>query len=188
MKISFFIIAFVFSLTLEAQDPSSGAVRNIYDMLRNVPGVEISLSTGAKSQQQVYIRDSRNLKGKIPATFVVDKVIYDGDVSLINPIDVADITVLKDAAAAAAYGSRAFGGVILINTKNGKTVIPPQISSYNQSAYQYFISKEIEIRVIGKDKKTIGTGIISKETDSSIFIRKKEILKNTIEKVEIVTL
>ena len=113
MKISFFIIALACSLTLEAQDPSSGAVRNIYDMLRNVPGVEISLSTGAKSQQQVYIRDSRNLKGKIPATFVVDKVIYDGDVSLINPIDVADITVLKDAAAAAAYGSRAFGGVLI---------------------------------------------------------------------------
>jgi hypothetical protein len=41
--------------------------------------------------------------------------------------------------------------------------------------------------VIGKDGKTIATGIISKETNESIFIRKKEIPKNSIEKVEIVT-
>ena len=187
MKIYCFIFAIFLSLVTIAQDPSSGAVRNIYDMLRNVPGVDVSLSTGAKNQQQVYIRDARNLKGKVPAIFVVDRVIYEGDVSLINPLDVADITVLKDAAAAAAYGSRAYGGVVLINTKNGKAVIPPQINSYNNSAYQYFITKEIEIRVIGLDKKIIGTGIISKETDSSIFIRKKEILKSNIEKVEIVT-
>lgn len=185
-----FIFSAIISLYTSAQttqDPSSGAVRNIFDMLRTVPGIEISLNTGINSQQQVYIRNARNLKGKVPASFVVDRVIYDGDISLINPLDIAEITVLKDDAASAAYGARAFGGIILINTKNGKGILPPQIHSYNKSAYQYFISKEIEIRVIGKDNKTIATGIISKETDSSIFIRKKEILKNKIEKVEIVT-
>ena len=190
MRVHFFIFALIISLISSAQtpqDPSSGAVRNIFDMLRSVPGIEVSINTGISSQQQVYIRDSRNLKGKVPASFVVDRVMYDGDISLINPLDVAEITVLKDDAAAAAYGARAFGGIILITTKNGKGFVPPQINSYNKSAYQYFISKEIEIRVIGKDNKTIGTGIISKETDSSIFIRKKEILKSTIDKVEIVT-
>ena len=190
MRVHFFIFALIISLISSAQtpqDPSSGAVRNIFDMLRSVPGIEVSINTGISSQQQVYIRDSRNLKGKVPASFVVDRVMYDGDISLINPLDVAEITVLKDDAAAAAYGARAFGGIILITTKNGKGFVPPQINSYNKSAYQYFISKEIEIRVFGKDNKTIGTGIISKETDSSIFIRKKEILKSTIDKVEIVT-
>jgi TonB-dependent SusC/RagA subfamily outer membrane receptor len=106
---------------------------------------------------------------------------------LINPLDVAEITVLKDNAAASLYGARGFGGVVLITTKNGKGVIPPQVNSYEKSAYQYFISKSIEIRVIGKDGKTITTGVISKETDQSIFIRKKEIPKSSIEKVEIVT-
>ena len=187
MKFYCFIFAIISSLISTAQDPSSGAVRNIFDMLRSVPGVEVSINTGINSQQQVYVRDSRNLKGKVPAAFVVDRVMYDGDISLINPMDVAEITVLKDDAAAAAYGARAFGGIIMITTKNGKGVIPPQIKSYNKSAYQYFISKELEIRVIGKDGKSIGSGVISKETDSSIFIRKKEILKSNIEKVEIVT-
>lgn len=190
MKLILSILTFFLSTILVAQsanDPSSGGVRNIFDMLRSVPGVEISINTGIRSQQQVHVRDARNLKGKVPASFVVDRVIYDGDISLINPLDVAEITVLKDDAAAAAYGARGFGGVILITTKNGKGVIPAQVNSYNQSAYQYFINKSIEIRVIGKDGKTAGTGIISKETDSSIFIRKKEILKSNIEKVEIVT-
>ncbi len=176
-----------YSFAQTAQDPSSGAVRNIYDMLRSVPGIEVSINTGIRSQQQVFIRDARNMKGKVPATFAVDRVMYDGDVTLINPVDVAEITVLKDDAAAAAYGARGFGGVILITTKNGKGVIPPQVNSYEKSAYQYFISKSIEIRVIGKDGKPIATGVISKETNESIFIRKKEIPKNNIEKVEIVT-
>lgn len=127
------------------------------------------------------------MKGKVPAAFVVDRVMYDGDINLINPLDVAEITVLKDNAAASLYGARGFGGVILIATKNGKGVIPPQVNNYEKSAYQYFISRSIEIRVIGKDGKTIATGIISKETNESIFIRKKEIPKNSIEKVEIVT-
>jgi hypothetical protein len=176
------------SFAQTSQDPSSGAVRNIYDMLRTIPGVEVSINTGISSQQQVYIRDSRNLKGKVAATFVVDRVVYDGDVGLINPMDVAEITVLKDDAAAAAYGARAFGGVILISTKNGKGTVPAQVTSYNKSAYQYFITKELEIRVIGKDGKTLSTGTITKETDSSIYLRKKEILKKEIEKVEIVTM
>ena len=175
------------SFAQTTQDPSAGTVRNIYDMLRTVPGVDVSINTGIRSQQQVYIRDARNMKGKVPAAFVVDRVMYDGDINLINPLDVAEITVLKDNAAASLYGARGFGGVVLITTKNGKGVIPPQVNSYEKSAYQYFISKSIEIRVIGKDGKTITTGVISKETDQSIFIRKKEIPKSSIEKVENVT-
>ena len=190
-----FILNILFSFGLltssfaqTTQDPSSGAVRNIYDMLRTIPGVEVSINKGLSSQQQVYIRDSRNLKGKVAATFVVDRVVYDGDVGLINPMDVAEITVLKDDAAAAAYGARGFGGVILISTKTGKGTVPAQVTSYTKSVYQYFITKELEIRVIGKDGKILSTGTITKETDSSIYLRKKEILKNQIEKVEIVTM
>ena len=126
------------------------------------------------------------MKGKVAALFVLDKAIYDGDVSMINPLDVADVTVLKDAASAAAYGSRGFGGVVVITTKSGKGTVPPAVSTYEKSAYQYFISKGIELRVIGKDGKNISSGVISRETDSSIFIRKKEILKSLIEKVELI--
>ena len=168
------------------QDISSGAARSIYDLLRTIPGIEITPGNGTKDQPKVYIRDARNMKGKVAALFVLDKAIYDGDVSMINPLDVADVTVLKDAASAAAYGSRGFGGVVVITTKSGKGTIPPAVSTYEKSAYQYFISKGTELRIIGKDGKNITSGVISRETDSSIFVRKKEILKSRIEKVEII--
>jgi TonB-dependent SusC/RagA subfamily outer membrane receptor len=168
------------------QDISSGAARNIFDILRTIPGIEISSGTSIKDQPKVYIRDARNMKGKIPAIFVLDKAIYEGDITMINPIDVADITVLKDAASAAAYGARGFGGVVQITTKSGNASVPPAVNTFNKSAYQYFITKNIDLRVIGKDGKTLTTGVISKETDSSIIIRKKEILKKNIEKVEII--
>ncbi|MCW2263102.1 MULTISPECIES: SusC/RagA family TonB-linked outer membrane protein [Sphingobacterium] len=51
--------------------------------------------------------------------FVVDGVPYD-DISLINPNDVLEVNVLKDATAASIWGSRAANGVIVISTKNGK--------------------------------------------------------------------
>jgi TonB-dependent SusC/RagA subfamily outer membrane receptor len=160
--------------------------RNIYDLLRTIPGIEITPGNGTKDQPKVYIRDARNMKGKVAALFVLDKAIYDGDISMINPLDVADITVLKDAASAAAYGSRGFGGVVQITTKSGNASIPPAVNTFNKSAYQYFITKSIELRVIGKDGKTIANGVITKETDSSILMRKREILKKNIEKVEII--
>ena len=175
------------SMAQTTQDISSGAARNIFDLLRTIPGVEISMTSGSlKTQQQVYIRDARNMKGKVPAIFVVDKAIYDGDISMINPMDVASMTALKDEAAKAVYGARGFGGVIVITTKNGTGTIPAEMNTYDKSAYQYFISKGTELKIIGKDGKIMTNGVIIKETDSSILLRKKEILKKNIEKVEII--
>ncbi len=176
------------SIAQTTQDISSGATRNIFDLLRTIPGVEISMNSGSlKTQQQVFIRDARNMKGKVPAIFVLDNAIYEGDISLINPMDVASMTALKDEASTAAYGSRGFGGVIVITTKKGSGAVPAAVSSYEKSAYQYFISKAIVLKIIGKDGKSIANGVITKETDSSILLRKKEILKRNIEKVEIIT-
>ena len=175
------------SIAQTTQDISSGAARNIFDLLRTIPGVEISMNSGSlKTQQQVYIRDARNMKGKVPAIFVVDKAIYDGDISLINPMDVASMTALKDEAAKAVYGARGFGGVIVITTKNGTGTMPTEVSTYEKSAYQYFISKGTDLKIIGKDGKIMANGVITRETDSSILLRKKEILKRNIEKVEII--
>ncbi|MFN5479204.1 MAG: TonB-dependent receptor [Chitinophagaceae bacterium] len=168
------------------QDISSGAVRTIYDLLRTVPGIEISLTTSLKAQPQIYVRDTRNMKGKVPATIVLDKAIYEGDVSLINAMDVSTITVLKDEAAAAAYGSRGFGGVVVITTKDGKSYVPPTVNRFETSAFQYFILKQQPIKVIGLDGKAIASGRIDRETDTSIVIKKREILKKNIERVEMI--
>jgi TonB-dependent starch-binding outer membrane protein SusC len=168
------------------QDISSGAVRTIFDLLRTIPGVEVTPNMGGKSQQQVYVRDTRNMKGKVGALIVVNGVIYDGDITMINPIDVVSISLLKEEAASAVYGSRGFGGVIQITTKDGKGVEPVSVNRYEKSAYQYFISKGTELKIIGLDGKTIATGVISKETDSTVMVRKKIIHKKTIQNVEMV--
>ena len=60
------------------------------------------------------------MSGNHQALIVVDNFAYDGDISSINPNDIADITVLKDAAAASAWGARSGNGVIVITTKRGK--------------------------------------------------------------------
>ncbi len=53
---------------------------------------------------------------------VVDGSPYDGDISNdINPADIAEITVLKDASSGALYGARGANGVVMITTKKGET-------------------------------------------------------------------
>ena len=44
----------------------------------------------------------------------------EGDINQLNPADVENVSILKDAAASSIYGSRAAGGVILITTRQGK--------------------------------------------------------------------
>lgn len=58
---------------------------------------------------------------------VIDGIIG-GDINTLNPNDVASVSILKDAGAAAIYGSRAANGVILVTTKNGKLNQKPTIS------------------------------------------------------------
>lgn len=180
------IIMVFFGNAQSIDDLSNGKARNIFDLLRTIPGIEIAGNSSGRGQQQVFIREARNLKTKIPAIFVVDKVIYDGDILNISPIDIASITVLKDAASASVYGARGFGGVVVITTKSGNGIAPATVKTYEKSAYQYFIDRGTELRIVGKDGKTIASGVIKKETESSILLRKKEILKKDIEKVEII--
>jgi TonB-linked SusC/RagA family outer membrane protein len=67
----------------------------------------------------ISIRDRSTIFANANPLIVLDKFPYDGDVSNINPQDVKSITILKDAAAASIWGSRAGNGVIVISTKQG---------------------------------------------------------------------
>ncbi|MGJ1322841.1 SusC/RagA family TonB-linked outer membrane protein [Sphingobacterium faecium] len=65
--------------------------------------------------------------GRIPLV-ILDNFPYEGDINNINPNDVESVTVLKDAAAASIWGSRASNGVIVITTKKGHLEQPLRIS------------------------------------------------------------
>ena len=103
----------------------------------STPGLTINTNSGqAGSAMSIRIRGTASMNASKNPLYVVDGVpLTSGDIAIsgvngdsksfnamasINPNDIENITVLKDAAAASLYGSRAANGVILITTKKGK--------------------------------------------------------------------
>jgi TonB-dependent SusC/RagA subfamily outer membrane receptor len=85
---------------------------NIYEMLQGVSGVRVS-----PEAKTINIQASRDILGAVPPLILVDGVPVEmGSLDAIPPSSVAHIEVLKNTAAAM-YGSRGYGGVILITTK-----------------------------------------------------------------------
>lgn len=111
-------------------------------MQGEVAGVSIKATSGQPgSQAKIRIRGTNNITGNSEPLWVVDGVplqsdapsmsaselstggfdnIFTSGIGSINPGDIESITILKDAAAAAIYGSRASNGVIVVTTKKGK--------------------------------------------------------------------
>lgn len=97
-----------------------------------VPGVQISQRSGQPgSLPEIRIRGFGSFNAGNEPLYVIDGVpatsgdwgsdnIYTSSMNFLNPGDIESITVLKDAAAASLYGSRASNGVIIITTKKGK--------------------------------------------------------------------
>ncbi|MCD0488625.1 SusC/RagA family TonB-linked outer membrane protein [Pedobacter sp. MC2016-14] len=84
-----------------------------------VPGPRITVSrNGSSAGNQSIIRGTSSIYVNPDPLYVVNNVMVE-DITNINPDDVADITVLKDAAAVAIWGSKAANGVIVITTKTG---------------------------------------------------------------------
>ncbi|HEY0732231.1 MAG TPA: SusC/RagA family TonB-linked outer membrane protein, partial [Chitinophagaceae bacterium] len=84
-----------------------------------VAGVQVTQSTGAPGDDiSIRIRGEGTIGNNSPL-FIVDG-IPSREISFINPSDILSISVLKDAAAAAIYGSRASAGVVVITTKSGR--------------------------------------------------------------------
>lgn len=87
-----------------------------------VAGVQVINSSGQPgTNATLVIRGVGSLNGSATPLYVVDGVTYDGDISAIDPGDIASTTVLKDAAATALYGSRGANGVVVITTKKGNS-------------------------------------------------------------------
>ncbi len=97
----------------------TNTINPILGMQGLTPGVQITSTSGQPGESlKVVIRGVGSTGGSTP-TYVVDGVIT-GDISYLNNSDVESISVLKDAASAAIYGSQASNGVIIVTTKKGK--------------------------------------------------------------------
>ena len=107
--------------SVSAADLKKLQVSNVTKALEGAaPGVQVVSQSGQPgSSATIRIRGIGSINASSSPLYVVDGMPYDGNISAINPTDIESMTVLKDAASTALYGSRAANGVIMITTKKG---------------------------------------------------------------------
>lgn len=103
------------------KDFNKGLTRDAVDLLKGkVPGLSITTGSGdVTSEQTIRLRGTSSLTGSSEPFVVIDGV-PGLSLNSVAPQDIESISVLKDASAAAIYGSRSASGVILVTTKKGK--------------------------------------------------------------------
>lgn len=98
------------------------------DVISRLKGIAPSILFDERSgSPKLTIRGQATIFGNDQPLIVVDNFPYEGDINNINPNDIEDIDILKDAAAASIWGVRAGNGVIVIKTKKGRTDQPMNI-------------------------------------------------------------
>ena len=121
-------------------DPNKIADQNpgtVQDLLRGTPGLQIGFSSDAQSNASIQLRGQNSLytEGSHNSPLIIlDGMQFAGSLSEINPDDIEQIDVLKDASSAAIYGAKAASGVIIITTKKGKEGKPVINVSVNLAA------------------------------------------------------
>jgi len=111
---------------VNAKDFQKGFVTNAEQLIANkVPGLQITPISGKPGAGSSFLlRGGASLSASNNPLFVIDGVpigLEDGPgmISALNPDDIASFSILKDASAAAIYGSRGSNGVVIITTKKG---------------------------------------------------------------------
>ncbi|KIA92947.1 membrane protein [Pedobacter kyungheensis] len=129
--------------SVKGEDISKQASVNAVSALQGkVAGVNITNSGTPGSTPQITIRGTGTIYGNLGVLYVVDGVWYD-DISFLNPADIADMSILKDASSQSIYGIRAANGVILVTTNKGKTGNP--VINYNGSVGYKKVTNQIEM-------------------------------------------
>lgn len=155
-------------------------------MQGRIAGVQVMQNSGAPGGGiSVQIRGINSLSGNEPL-YVVDGIAMSGNTSdntsvlaSINPSDITNIEVLKDASATAIYGSRASNGVVLITTKKGKEgkaqvqyegyvgwqSLPKTLDLMNLKEYASFYNDRAEILGWGERSDYADQSLLTEGTD-----------------------
>ena len=107
---------------VDSKELENRPIQNVSSGLQGLmPGVAITGTNGAPGQDagKIRVRGIGTLNEAGP--YILVDGIETGTLSAVDPNDIESISVLKDAASAAIYGSKAANGVVLITTKRGKT-------------------------------------------------------------------
>lgn len=99
-----------------------GTTNPISAIQGSVAGVQIQQkSSRAGAAFDIIVRGQNSVSGNTSPLYVVDGVIT-SNIDFLNPQDIEKIDILKDASSAAIYGSRGSNGVVIVQTKSGKSV------------------------------------------------------------------
>ena len=118
--------------TLEEQ-PVSDVTEALQGTMANLTIQKTNYEVGSEDMN-LNIRGVSTMNNNSPL-IVVDGVTG-ADMSQLNPSDIENVSILKDAGSAAIYGSRSANGVILITTKDGKKNMEPEITINAQTGIQ----------------------------------------------------
>ena len=103
------------------------APKTVQDVLRGTAGLSVGFDSSAKGGGSMSVRGQRSVYtdgGHNDPLIILDGMMFYGELSEINPNDIAQIDVLKDASSAAVYGAKAANGVVIVTTKKGKSDKP----------------------------------------------------------------
>ncbi len=118
----------------------------VQDILRGTPGLSVGLDASAKGGGSIQIRGQRSIYtagGHNDPLLILDGNIFYGELSEINPDDIEQIDVLKDASASAVYGAKSSNGVLIITTKKGKIGKPKINFTSNYSLNTMGANREV---------------------------------------------
>ncbi len=126
------------------------APSTVQDLLRGTAGLNVGLSNDAKGGGSLNIRGQRSVYssgGHNEPLIILDGMQFYGELSEINPDNIAQIDILKDASSAAVYGAKAANGVIIVTTKKGKNGAPTVSATANfgftsRADYQEYFSPD----------------------------------------------
>ncbi len=112
----------------------------IQSLKGNVAGLSVGTPDKAGEEPSLKVRGTNSLSAKNEPLIVIDGIIYNGSLNSLDASDVESVDVLKDASAAAVYGSRSANGVLIITTKKGESDKP--VFNFNAS---YGVSNPVSL-------------------------------------------
>lgn len=129
--------------SVSGKELQAGLARNASSALQGrIAGVTVSNASGQPGEgMNINIRGVNSLSNTQPL-YVIDGVY--GDINMVEPSDIQSIDILKDASAAAIYGSRAANGVVLITTKGGRRDMPTHVEVNAYTGVQT-VAKTIDV-------------------------------------------
>lgn len=139
-----------------------------------VAGLNInSGSSGVGSQARVTLRGNRSISGNSQPLYVIDGVVVRASPADINMDNIASLNVLKGANAAALYGSAGQNGVIVIETKKGKSGVNVSLNStymaeraIHSIPYQYEYGQGVSGNYIKTSESSWGAKLDGREADT----------------------